>query len=148
MTPGELDAFLGVERTCRIATNGADGPHVTPLWFCWDGTSLWLFSLTRSQRWADLRRDPRIAVVVDAGTDYFELRGVEISGVAHFVGEQPRTGEPVDELAAVEAQFAAKYFRADQMVYDGRHAWLRVAPGKIASWDFRKIPAAPPDGSA
>jgi general stress protein 26 len=142
MTPGELDAFLAAERTCRIATNGPGGPHVTPLWFCWDGGSLWLYSLTRSQRWADLRRDPRIAVVVDAGVDYFELRGAEISGLAEFVGEQPRAGEPVEELVPVEAQFAAKYFGGGGMVHDGRHAWLRVTPEKISSWDFRKIAAA------
>jgi hypothetical protein len=26
----------------------------------------------------------------------------------------------------------------DEFVYDGRHAWLRITPTKIASWDFRK----------
>jgi hypothetical protein len=24
-------------------------------------------------------------------------------------------------------------------VRDGRHAWLRLVPDKITSWDFRKI---------
>jgi hypothetical protein len=28
------------------------------------------------------------------------------------------------------------------MVHDGRHAWLRVVPEKITSWDFRKLAAA------
>ena len=27
------------------------------------------------------------------------------------------------------------------MLHDGRHGWLRVTPGKITSWDFRKLPA-------
>jgi hypothetical protein len=27
----------------------------------------------------------------------------------------------------------------DAMYHDGRHAWLRVTPTKIASWDFRKL---------
>jgi hypothetical protein len=25
---------------------------------------------------------------------------------------------------------------------DGRHAWLKVVPEKIVSWDFRKIPGS------
>jgi len=25
------------------------------------------------------------------------------------------------------------------MRHDGRHAWLRLVPGKISSWDFRKL---------
>ena len=68
MAVEERDAFLASERTCRVATVGGDGaPHVTPLWFVWDGSALWLTSIVRSQRWTDLQREPRISVVVDAG---------------------------------------------------------------------------------
>ena len=82
MTPAELDDFLAQARTCRVASMGPDGPHVAPLWFVWTGGALWLSSLVRSQRWADLARDPRVAVVVDAGEEYQELRGAEIRGTA------------------------------------------------------------------
>ncbi|MDG5803503.1 pyridoxamine 5'-phosphate oxidase family protein [Streptomyces ossamyceticus] len=140
MEPGELDAFLGAQRTCRVATVSADGaPHVSPLWFVWDGTSLWLYSITRSKRWSELRRDPRVAVVVDAGEDYGELRGVELSGTVEVVGEVPRTGEPLAELVEVERLFARKNFGIDDMPHDGRHAWLRLTPDAITSWDFRKL---------
>ena len=139
MTPEERDEFLRAERTCRVASMGADGsPHVTPLWFVWDGAALWLTSIVRSQRWADLRRDGRVAVVVDAGHDFFELRGVELRGRVEPVGEVPRTGGPVPELDVPERLFADKY-AGGQVLHDGRHGWLRVAPEKIASWDHRKI---------
>ncbi|MET9843002.1 pyridoxamine 5'-phosphate oxidase family protein [Streptomyces ossamyceticus] len=140
MEPGELDAFLGAQRTCRVATVSADGaPHVSPLWFLWDGTSLWLYSITRSRRWSELRRDPRVAVVVDAGEDYGELRGVELSGTVEVVGEVPRTGVPLAELTEVERLFARKNFGIDDMPHDGRHAWLCLTPDAITSWDFRKL---------
>jgi PPOX class probable F420-dependent enzyme len=142
MSPAELDAFLTEQRTCRVATVSPDGrPHVSALWFAWDGTSLWLYSLTRSRRWAELRRDPRVAVVVDAGEEYGDLRGVELSGTAVFVGEAPRTGEPCPGLAVPEALFARKNFGLDAMPHDGRHAWLRLTPDAVASWDFRKLSA-------
>jgi hypothetical protein len=139
MSPAEVDAFLAEQRTCRVATVGAGGPHATPLWYVWCDGALWLTSLSRSQRWTDLMADPRIAVVVDAGEAYGELRGVELRGRVEVVGEVPRTGEANDELRAVESQFAGKYFGVDAMIYDGKHAWLRVRPAKIASWDFRKL---------
>ena len=138
MTAEQLDRFMVEQRTCRVATIGPDGPHATPLWFAWDGSCLWLYSITRAQRWADLMSDPRIAITVDAGDDYLELRGVEITGRVEVVGEIPRTGAPNDELARIEPIFGAKYLGGD-MVHDGAHAWLRVAPTKIASWDFRKL---------
>lgn len=140
MTPHEVDAFLAEQRTCRVATVSKDGrPHVGALWFVWDGTSLWLYSIVRSQRWTDLLRDPRVSVVIDDGVEYGELRGIELSGTVEFVGEAPRTGEPVPELETPERLFPAKNFGLDTMPHDGRHAWLRLTPERMASWDFSKI---------
>ncbi len=139
MTPEERDAFLIDERTCRVASAGTDGsPHVTPLWFVWDGQSLWLTSIVKSQRWTDLQRDNRVAVVVDAGHDFLELRGVEFRGRADVVGEVPRTGEPNAELEVPERLFADKY-AGGELRHDGRHAWLRITLEKMTSWDFRKL---------
>jgi PPOX class probable F420-dependent enzyme len=172
MSADELTSFLGEQRTCRFATTGPDGPHVAPVWFVWDGQALWVYSLTRSQRWANLARDPRVAVVVDDGHHYHELRGVEVEGEAVMVGPVPRTGgedQPAPELAEPERLMAAKYFdpahqaagagrtnpaagggpphqaagTAPGMVHDGRHAWLRITPDKIVSWDFRKLATLP-----
>jgi hypothetical protein len=144
MTAAEVDEFLTGMRTCRVATVGRDGrPHVAPLWFVWDGASLWLNSIVRSQRWTDLARDSRVAVVVDAGAEYGELRGVELSGAVAGVGDVPRTAVPDPALAAAERLFAAKYAGRDEFTPDGRHAWLRLTPDKIVSWDFRKL-ARPP----
>jgi hypothetical protein len=139
MSPAELDAFLGGERTCRVATVSPAGPHNTPLWFAWDGTAMWLTSIVKSQRWTDLARDPRVAVLVDAGEAYDELRGAELQGSVEVVGEVPRIGEANPLLAAPELLMARKYFGGDTFPYDGRHAWLRLVPEKVTSWDFRKL---------
>jgi hypothetical protein len=138
MSPDEVAAFLAEQRTCRVATVGTSGPHATPLWYVWHDDALWLTSLSRSQRWTDLQNDPRIAVVVDAGEDYAELRGVELRGTVEVVGEVPRTGEPVPELDGPEQAFADRY-TGGTVVRDGRHAWLRLVPEKTTSWDFRKL---------
>ncbi|HEV7677719.1 MAG TPA: pyridoxamine 5'-phosphate oxidase family protein [Candidatus Dormibacteraeota bacterium] len=139
MTDAERDAFLREQRVCRVASVDAEGnPHVTPLWFVWDGAHLWLNSIVRAQRHANLLRTPRVAVVVDAGHDYVELHGVEFSGTVEPAGEQPRTGEPDPELGAVEAAFGAKYL-GGAFVHDGKHAWLRIRPTRQYTWDFRKL---------
>jgi hypothetical protein len=146
MSAEELDSFLGEQRTCRVATVGRSGPHVSPVWFVWDGQALWVYSLTRSQRWANLQRDPRVAVVIDVGHHYHELHGVEIEGEAAVIGPVPRTGgedQKTPELADPELRMARKYFGSETMIYDGRHAWLRISPLKIVSWDFGKLADLP-----
>ena len=146
MNADEMDSFLAEQRTCRMATLGAGGgPHVSPVWFVWDTGALWIYSLTRSQRWADLGRDPRVAVVIDAGETYADLHGVEIEGEAAIVGPVPRTGgqtlggPEAPGLPHVERLMARKYRSSEEMVHDGRHAWLRITPLKVISWDFRKL---------
>ena len=140
MTPEELDRFLAEERTCRVATVGSGGqPHNTPLWFAWCGGALWLHSLVRSQRWTDIGHNPAVSVVVDAGHDYGELRGVEMTGSLEPVGEIPRRTSPDLLLAEPERLFAEKYLGSAEFVTDGRHGWLRLRPDRVVSWDFRKI---------
>jgi len=146
MNSEELTSFLGEQHTCRFATTGPDGPHVAPVWFVWDGQAIWVYSLIRSQRWANVSRDPRVAVVVDDGHHYQELHGVEIEGQATVIGPVPRTGdEDAPELAEPERLMAAKYF-GPKMTYDDRHAWLRITPLKMVSWDFRKLATLPGRG--
>lgn len=141
MSTDELDAFLGEERMCRLGSLGADGsPHVSPLWFVWDGTAIWLNSVVKSQRWTNLMRDPRVSIAVDAGDGYGELRGAELIGRVEVVGEVPRTPAPDPSVAEPERLFGAKY-SGGEFAADGNHAWLRMVPDKIVSWDFRKVGA-------
>lgn len=149
MTTAELDDFLAAQRTCRVGTVSAAGqPHVTPLWFAWDGACVWLYSIVDSQRWTDIVRSPRVAVTVDAGEEYDELIGVEIIGLAVIIGDVPKLSDTrtPSELAVPERLFAEKYLGGAPFVDDGRHGWLRVIPEKITSWDFRKRGGLPTSG--
>jgi PPOX class probable F420-dependent enzyme len=139
MEPAERDDFLREARVCRVATVGVDGsPHNSALWYVWDGSALWLNTIVRSQRWVNLDRDPRVSVLVDGGELFSELRGVELIGMVEKVGEAPRTTEPNARLELIEDLYGKKY-RDGYFLPDGKHAWIRLAPAKIVSWDFRKI---------
>jgi nitroimidazol reductase NimA-like FMN-containing flavoprotein (pyridoxamine 5'-phosphate oxidase superfamily) len=146
MTDEEVDSFLATEWVCRLASLKSDGrPHVAPLWFVWDGSAIWVYSIVRSQRWKNIVGDGRVSVVIDAGRDPSELRGVEVDGRAEPVGEMPRIEGRDESVAAVEDLFAAKYGRFE---LDGKHAWLRIAPENLVSWDFRKIGTTSEAGAA
>ena len=138
MDQQELDVFLGEERMCRLGSVDATGsPHVSPLWFVWDGSALWLHSVVKSQRWTNLGRDPRVSVVIDAGVGYFELKGAELIGRVEVVGGVPaRRPRPCARRA--RAVVGRQVHRRD---VPGR--WqarlVRLVPEKVVSWDFRKL---------
>ena len=141
MSAEEVDGFLAEQRVCRVSTVGPDGmPRSNPLWFVWHDRCLWLYSLVGTQRWANIERNPTVSALVDAGHDYGELRGVELLGNVAVVGDVPRTGHGRDtNLEPLERLFFRKYSDREEPVHDGRHAWLRLVPDKVVSWDFRKL---------
>ncbi|MDA1061977.1 MAG: pyridoxamine 5'-phosphate oxidase family protein [Chloroflexi bacterium] len=113
-----------------LSSNGRDGyPHTVPLGYFRRGEEVFLNA--RGQRVANVRRDPRVAVLVEDGIEMRELRGVLIRGDA----------EVVDDPAAVldlsrEALRLRGTAEADlpTEVRPGS-AYIRVQPRTITSWD-------------
>ena len=63
------------------ATNGPRGwPHLMPLWYVRarpaTAPRVWAWTFAKSQKVANLERDPRATLQVEAGERYEELRGV------------------------------------------------------------------------
>ena len=135
MTTAELERFLGQERVLRLATIDEDGwPAVVPVWFVWHGGAFWVWNLDRAKRTRRLEaHDTRVAVVVDGGTAYQELRGVHARVRHRFVDDDDT---PVD----VRATYSRKYFDHDEPIGAvDDHTWMALEPVHIESWDFRKV---------
>jgi Pyridoxamine 5'-phosphate oxidase len=66
MTRAEIDEFLSGRWVARLATLGRNGyPHISPLWYYWDGECVYLELTENRQPCKNLRRDPRCSVVID-----------------------------------------------------------------------------------
>jgi PPOX class probable F420-dependent enzyme len=82
---------LAQEEVAWIASVRPDGrPHLVPLWFCWDGDAIVVFSKADAQKVRNLARDPRAMVAVgEAGAD---MRIGLLEAIAEF--GQPPLGLP------------------------------------------------------
>ena len=132
----DLEDLLRTERTMRVGTVSPEGgPHVVPLWFVWHAGAIWINNLRRSRRSRDLSAGSEVALCIDTGHDYFELRGAVLYGRP----EQVPRDDPA--LESVRKGFGAKYFGGFEVPDVKSHVWLKVVPENIVSWDFRRIPA-------
>jgi PPOX class probable F420-dependent enzyme len=103
MSTDEVDAFLNGRRTMSVATIGPTGhPHVVAMWYGFlDGDpAFWTFA--KSQKILNLRRDPRLTALVEAGDTYSKLQGVELVGVARIVEDR-------DAIMAIAESVAERY---------------------------------------
>lgn len=141
MSEAELDDLFAECRSLQVATIGKDGaPHLTTLWYCRHEGKILFETYGKSQKVVNLRRDPRLAVLVEAGEAYEELRGVSIRGRAELVEEGPRLHELMKVL--VDHHFPGQSPEAlDAMTANmaAKRIVVVVHPEKVISWDHRKI---------
>lgn len=141
MSPDEIWKFIEERKSLQVATIGADGaPHLTTLWFAIVEGDIVFETFTKSQKIVNLKRDPRIAVLVEDGIKYNELRGVAINGravlhddpavVLPYARAMVRRNQP--EVPEEHVEAAAKMMAAKRTV-------VVVKPEKIVSWDHRKL---------
>ena len=126
----KADMWLRSPRSIWLSTTRPDGrPHAAPVWFIWDGTSLYFTTPRRSQKGRNLMHQPAIVVHAGDGDDV-----VILEGVAHVVTDQ-------DELARVDAAYLAKYVDprsgARASIFDGAGDDLyRVEVARIMAWEY------------
>ena len=132
MTQDETRAFLlAGTRTAALATVRADGrPHVAPVWFILDGDDLLFNTGEATVKGANLRRDGRVALMVDDEAPPFAF--VSIEG-------DIRLSDDLDTMRHWATRIAARYMGEDRAeAYGKRNAvpgelLVRVHPTKIVA---------------
>jgi PPOX class probable F420-dependent enzyme len=141
MTDEEQSAFLAAGKDLQVASINADGtPHLVTMWYLVDNGDLCFWTYGKSQKIVNLRRDPRITVLVATGEKYEELRGVSVAGHAELV-------EDLDEVFRFGEGVYERYWGPidNDLVRDGVHTMgakrvlVRVKAEKTVTWDHSKL---------
>ena len=143
LSEAEQDELLESERVVVVSSNGVRGwPHSMPMWFVVRDGEIWVWTYAKSQKVRNLERDPRATLLVETGTEYTELRGVQIEAEAELVRDPERVAEFGAELTvryaegieSVEGEAAAA-LRAQA----AKRVAIRFEPIRVATWDHRKL---------
>jgi len=137
-----MNEFLAGPYVARVGTIGSEGePHVTPMWFMWDGESIYVIGRKRSSWVEDMRRDPRVSVLIDdAGASEFKI---SIEGTAQVMNTSwVETGK----------KMSVKYFGNKtgmgylEATLDQPRFLVKIAPKKITTWEVAPEKAACKEG--
>lgn len=136
MNDAEVTAFLRSQRTVQIATLRGDGaPHLSTLWYGFERRNLAFWTYRRSVKAQNLRRDPRIAALVEDGDTYGALRGVSISGRAEVVDDAAEVERIALAIASRNPMSSPERIRSQV----AKRVAVVIHPDSVASWDHRKL---------
>lgn len=143
MSTDEIRDFLDSARTMILTTIGPDGvPDPVAMWFVLRDGEIWMRTYAKSQKVTNVRRDPRVAILVESGDRYAELKGVQISGRLEL-------SDDIDTICDIAAALLVKYEDLDPAYVEAtREAYrptavkqvaMRLVPDRTVSWDHAKI---------
>jgi PPOX class probable F420-dependent enzyme len=146
MTDDELRGFLSSARTVILVSNGPHGmPHPMPMWFALDPDgSVRMATYRTSQKVRNLTRDPRVALLVESGEEYAQLRGAVLYGKAELIHDRELAVDTLIEASAARRDDAGQA-KADPAVRQAmartaaKRVVIRVRPERVATWDHTKL---------
>lgn len=140
MTDDEIVEFIAQQRTATFATIGPSRqPHLVAMWYALIDGQLWFETKAKAQKVQNLRRDPRITCMVEAGHTYDTLRGVALEGRGVIVDDAEalwQVGVSVWERYTGPYTDDARPFIETML---NKRVAIRVDVERVRSWDHRKL---------
>jgi PPOX class probable F420-dependent enzyme len=143
LTEDERRELIERGRIVVVSSLGPRGwPHVMPLWYVPREGEVWVWTYAKSQKVRNLERDPRATLLIETGTEYNELRGVQIEAEAELIRDTDRVVEFAKELT-IRYSEGISSVEGDAAAGLEAQAPKRVAihfhPRRVATWDHRKL---------
>ena len=134
LTPDEQAAFLRENRKCALATVDQHGfPHVVAMNFRERDGAYYMTSYGKAQKVLNIRRNPKVGLMVESGRAYAELKGVMVRGKCDIVEEPDYVAEVLGWLGEGRTRPAGAVRAAPKRVV------LKITPTKTFTWDHGKL---------
>ena len=145
MTKEEIDRALSRAVLGRIATAGADmQPHVVPIWFWWDGESMYIETGPGFRKARNLAENPRCAVIVDETQGGLRFWGIFMTGKVELITE------PADWVRDIVRRIYLRYLGTEgilastpQKMINSEHVIIKFTPSRFITWDDTRTAIAP-----
>src|SRR5246127_5980059 len=137
LSPDEQTAFFREQRKAALATLDQHGfPHIVAMnYFAKDG-AFYMTSYAKAQKVLNIRRNPKVALMVETGTAYAELKGVMVRGHCEIIEGE----DAVRQVFTWSAEARGDTYKRPTGASDSapKRVVLKIVPHKTATWDHSK----------
>jgi PPOX class probable F420-dependent enzyme len=140
MTHDEIVEFLHQQRSSTVATYGPQGQiHLVGMWYAVKDNTVWIETKRKSQKVVNLRRDPRMSFLVEAGHTYDQLRGVALEGRGVVIEDEDVVWDVcVDIFNRYNGEYTEEMRPFVEFMAKNRVV-VRLDVDRTRSWDHRKL---------
>jgi len=144
MSKEEMTSFLKNQISLQIGTINKDGsPHLTTMWYFYDGNSFIFHTYTKSQKIINLKRDSRITVLTETGSQYSDLQGIIAYREVEIINGKDSPEEVIKYMDLVGNKYikgedSAQYLEGMKLQAPKRSVVI-IKPSKFISWDHSKL---------
>ncbi|HWB48579.1 MAG TPA: pyridoxamine 5'-phosphate oxidase family protein [Stellaceae bacterium] len=132
----EQAEFLAANRKCALATIDGDGyPHLVAMTYGVHNGVFYMTSYAKAQKVVNIRRNPKVGLMIEAGASYGELKGVMVRGICDILEGEAA----VREAWAVIAGEGGRQRRRETNDSAPKRVVLKVTPLRIVTWDHTKL---------
>ena len=136
LTPDEQAQFLREHRKCALATLDRDGfPHVVAMNFTARDGVFYMTSYGKAQKVLNARRDSKVALMVETGSAYAELKGVMVRGDCEILDDAAAVGQ----VFAWMAEDRGERRPAGAARSAPKRVVMKIVPRKTVTWDHSKL---------
>ena len=144
LTDEERRRYVAEAHTIILVTIGRDGyPHAVPMWFTVaDDGSIAMTTYGRSQKVLNVRRNPRVALLVESGERYDQLKGVLFRGTAEVIDDLETCVRTLMQIQTKHMGALAAGVEDVMRAQARKRVVLKITPERVASWDHQKLGGA------
>lgn len=136
LSEAEQAEFLSANRKCALATLDKDGyPHLVAMTFGVKDGAYYMTSYGKAQKVLNIRRNPMVGLMIEAGASYGELKGVMVRGTCDIVEGE----EAVRNAWAIISGEGGRQRRRETNDSASKRVVLKVTPFKTVTWDHTKL---------
>ncbi len=138
----QVDSFLANPLLARLATAvptltdlSVLQPHNVPVWFLWDGTSVWISAFQSTRKSKEVKRNPQVAVLIDVQQAIDGVSAVLLEGRAEVVLDAAVVQE---KSRAIYTHYMGEEGVKDpapqSWIVDPENSIIKLTPAKIFTW--------------
>ncbi len=135
----QAEALLSQSVLAHIATANpkTSQPHVVPLWYLWDGASLWISGFRSTRKFRELIANPLCAILVEpADSKTSKIQGVLFEGAADVITSPRQLVEEMSTRIYLRylGEEGVKAADPQSWIHDPENLVVRLTPQRVYTW--------------